>query len=416
MGKNKGQAPKKPTGPDTKTKQPGDPAKEPEFKTPEEIAAEEQPDKASKLGDDVGALALAAGHAKRAKHKFKEVGLKLWPSTKKQKIIGGIVAGLIIILSVVAVLAIKNWLKDDVASTNPEPKQIVTSNLTGLEVDEKINQRKVIAMMVENSPDARPQASLNEAGVVFEAISEGGITRFCALYLDNMPDYMGPVRSVRPYYVNWLAGFDAAVGHAGGSGEGLAQIARLKVADLDYTKASGYQRVSDRFAPHNLYADLKQLQKAAKQKGFKPSQFEGFKRKPEIKNTGKIKVKNIQFNVSSGLYNATFKYDKKSNSYKRYMAGQPHKDHRSGKPIKPKVVIGLITNYSQSGIYSVYRTSGKGKILVFQDGKVQAGTWKKKSHQKPLQFFDKQGKSIRLNPGMAWITALAGMGEAKYGP
>jgi hypothetical protein len=415
MGKNKGPQAGKADEPDTKTNK-AKPTKEPGFKTPEEVAERDKTGKASMYGSDVGAVALAAGHVKRAKHKFKEVGLKLWPSTRRQKIIGGIIVGVLIILGIFAAMALAGWFKDDIDSYNPPPKKIVTSNLTGLKVDSKINKRKVIAMMIENSPDARPQAGLNKAGVVFEAIAEGGITRYCALYLDNMPGYVGPVRSVRPYYVNWLAGFDAAVGHAGGSAEGLAQVARLNVKDLDYTKAGGYNRVSDRFAPHNLYADLKTLQKEAKKKGFKSSKFEGFKRKPELSNTGKAKVKSIRFNISSDLYNVAFKYNKKTNSYKRYLAGQPHKDHRSGKAIRPKVVIGLITNYSQSGIYSVYRTVGKGQVLIFQDGKVQKGTWKKKDPKKALRFFDKKGQPIRLNPGQTWITALAGKGEARYGP
>lgn len=395
---------------DTKTHEPSK-SKEPKFKTPEEVAAEDKQATGPRKGFGASTLALLVGkHARKTKHKFKELGLKLWPSTKKQKIIGGIIAVLVIILGIVAVFAIRNWLKDDVESYNPEPQRIVTSNLTGLEVKESINKRKVIAMMVENSPDARPQSSLSKAGVVFEAIAEGGITRFCALYLDNMPGYLGPVRSVRPYYVNWLAGFDAAVGHAGGSAEGLAQVARLKVSDLDYTKVFAYQRVGSRIAPHNLYANLKKLQK-----GRKASDFKGFKRKPAVANTGKAKVRNIRFDISSGLYNSRFVYSKKTNDYKRFMAGQPHKDQATGKAIRPDVVIGLITNYSQSGIYSVYRTTGKGKILVFQDGKVQKGTWKKKSPKAPLRFYDQKGGSLLLNPGQTWITALASKGEAKYG-
>ncbi len=383
---------------------------EPKFKTPEEVAASDQ-------SGSSGAVAIVAGHARKVKHKFKELGLKLWPSTKRQKIIGGIIAAAVIILGVIAVYAILNWLKDDVVSNNPAPQEIVTSKLTGLEVDEKVNKRTVLAMMIENSPDARPQSGLSEAGVVFEAIAEGGITRFCALFLDNQPKYLGPVRSVRPYYVNWLHGFDAAVGHAGGSGDGLAQVAMLKVLDLDYTKADAYWRVSDRYAPHNLYTNLQKLHEVARQQGAKTSNFQGFKRKPELENTGKTKVRTINFTLSAPLYDPSFKYDKKSNSYKRYLAGLPHIDRNTGNVIRPKVVIGLITDYSQNGIYSVYRTLGKGKAYVFQNGKLEIGTWKKSSPRAPLRFFDASGKNpLRLIPGQTWITALTGKGDVKYGP
>jgi hypothetical protein len=381
------------------------PPKEPPFKTPETVASEEAGAEA-KLGK------------KKMRHKFKEVGLKLWPSTKKQKIIGGIIAALILILGVIGVLALKNYLdrRDLQPVSMSPPKTTEPSKLTGVEIDPKLNKRRVIAIMLENSPDARPQAGLIDGGVVFEAIAEGGITRYCALYLEDMPKYIGPVRSVRPYYVSWLAGFDAAVAHAGGSGAGLAAVDRLKIKDLDYTKNNAYQRVSDRFAPHNLYTSIQALDKAIRDNKWKGSNFEGFNRKVELKNLGKTPVKRISFDISSGEnYDTKYVYDKKTNSYKRYLAGRPHKDHKSGKVIQPKVVIAMITSYSQDGIYSVYRTLGKGPVLVFQDGKVERGIWKKAKSKKPLQFFDKSGKeSLRLNPGQTWVTAVKGAGEVKY--
>ena len=68
----------------------------------------------------------------------------------------------------------------------PEPAPVPTtkpSRLTGVEVAIKLNKRPVTGIMIENSPDARPQAGLLDAGVVYEAIAEGGITRFLAVYL-----------------------------------------------------------------------------------------------------------------------------------------------------------------------------------------------------------------------------------------
>ncbi|MCP5939883.1 DUF3048 domain-containing protein, partial [Klebsiella pneumoniae] len=84
----------------------------------------------------------------------------------------------------------------------PKPTT-VANTLTGLQVAPDVNQRPVTGVMIENSTDARPQSGLDQAGVVFEAIAEGGITRFLALFQDTQPDYVGPVRSSRPYYVQW---------------------------------------------------------------------------------------------------------------------------------------------------------------------------------------------------------------------
>lgn len=409
-----------------------------DFRSPYEIEDDESPpeklennsldSRSSKVhslvDNDVGSVTVGNARKKppkktKGKGSFWDKGLAIWPSSKEHKIIGSSIAAAVIVLGSVGVFALNNALKFQPSAETPIVKKVSKtepSKLTGIKVPKDINKKRVIGIMIENSPDARPQAGLHEAGVVFEAIAEGGITRFHALFLEGDTNYIGPVRSVRPYYAEWSAGFDAAFAHAGGSAEGLAKLRSLKMSDLDYTIAvNAYQRVSDRFAPHNLYTSLKSLRKETKRLKYnRASKFQGFVRKPELSKVGKTPVKNISFNISSELYNVRFVYDKKSNSYKRYMGGAPHKDHRSGTQITPKVVVALVTKYRQSGIYSVYRTQGKGKVLIFQDGKVFKGTWKKSGAKKSLQFFDKNGQTIRLNPGQTWITALTGTSEAKY--
>ena len=136
----------------------------------------------------------------------------------------------------------------------------VASTLSGLPVEPIINARPVVGVMIENSPDARPQSGLDQASVVFEAIAEGGITRFLTLFQDTQPDYVGPVRSVRPYYEQWLLGFDAPIAHVGGSPEALANIKAWGIKDLDQFYNSGsYHRVGSRAAPHNVYASVADL-------------------------------------------------------------------------------------------------------------------------------------------------------------
>src|SRR5690606_30510274 len=122
-----------------------------------------------------------------------------------------------------------------------EPPKPTTepSRLTGLQVDPDINKRHVTGVMIENSPDARPQSGLQEADIVFEAIAEAGITRFLALYQDTEPKHIGPIRSARPYYLDFLMPFDAGYAHVGGSPTALQQIRQLKIKDLDQFANSG---------------------------------------------------------------------------------------------------------------------------------------------------------------------------------
>src|SRR5690625_4585473 len=53
--------------------------------------------------------------------------------------------------------------------------------LTGIETNDDIDHR-VIGVMINNHPAARPQSGLSKADIVFEILAEGSTTRFLALF------------------------------------------------------------------------------------------------------------------------------------------------------------------------------------------------------------------------------------------
>ncbi len=298
-----------------------------------------------------------------------------------------------------------------------EPKPTV-SVMTGLPVEDEVNKRTVTGAMIENSPDARPQAGLVAADVVYEAVAEGGITRFLALFHDDEPKYVGPIRSARPYYLDWVKPFHAGLAHVGGSPLALQLIKNHRVRDLDqFHNPSAYERISSRYAPHNMYSGIDKLNQLEKQKNFTPDNFTSFERKESKGETPpSIKAGQINFALSGPLYNAQFDFSKKENKYLRSQAGRKHLDDKSGKQIQPDVVIALITTKGQDGIYSTYRTRGTGSILVFQDGQVIKGKWSKKTIDTQLQFTTAGGQPLQLNPGKVWITVLGSTSDVKYKP
>lgn len=299
----------------------------------------------------------------------------------------------------------------------PKPEPIY-SPLTGVAVTKEQSELPVTGIMIENSPDARPQSGLNQAGVVFEAIAEGGITRFLTLWQEAQPDYVGPVRSVRPYYVDWLEGFDAAIAHVGGSAEALAKIKSDGVKDLDQFYNTGpYHRVNNRYAPHNMYTSVPALVDLQKSKGWTKSTFTGFPRKAEQPSDAPT-ARGINITISGAQYNVHYDYDVKTNTYLRVLAGKPHTDERSKAQIAPKVVVALVVPYSihADGIHSVYQTIGSGKVFVFQDGLVTEGTWEKSNSKSQITFKDAAGKPIKLNAGQTWITATSIANNVTYQP
>lgn len=371
----------------------------------------------SLVKNDIGAITTGSRNPVRIKkhvHKFVSVGMSLWPSTKKQKLAGGLIVACLLVIGGGGVYALTKYLSKSPTPAAPvvqkkeeAPKTSEPSRLTGVEIPIELNKRPVTAIMIENSPDARPQSGLKDAGIVFEAIAEGGITRFNALFLESQPDYIGPVRSVRPYYIDLFFPFDASIVHAGGSAEGLAKLRALGVKDIDHgPNAGAFRRVSNRYAPHNLYTSMAALDAVNQQRGYTTSNFTSWERKKEAPGQAP-KAKNITFALSGPLYNPTFVYDPAANHYLRHEGGKPHTDERSGAQLAPKVVIALVMGYSKNGIYSVYQTSGTGEMYVFQDGQIQKGTWKKGDSKSQFEFLDTSGNKLALNPGQTWVTLVS---------
>lgn len=297
----------------------------------------------------------------------------------------------------------------------PEAPKTVASPMTGLEVSPEIAKKQVTAIMIENGVDARPQAGLLQADMVFEAVAEGGITRFVSLYQDSSPDHVGPIRSARPYYVEIAKTFDAAFVHAGGSDDGLAKINELDVKDMSAFEENGtYTRINYRAAPHNLYSSIEKLNARQTALGYTSSSYTPWKRKNDSAQTPSMST--ITFSVSSPLYNPSFTYDATTNSYLRSQNGEAHTDEKSGKQINPKVVLAIVTAKGQQGIYSTYRTTGSGEIRVFQDGIVSEGTWAKESSTAPFVFKDKNGLEFNFNKGQIWTTFLGSTGNITTAP
>jgi len=292
----------------------------------------------------------------------------------------------------------------------PEPEPIkYYSPLSGnLVDDEAATKQAVTAIIIENSPDARPQSGLKQSGVVFEAIAEGGITRFVAIYQETKPQLIGPVRSVRMYYVDWLAAFNASVAHIGGSAAALAEVRNGKYRDIDqFFNPGTYWRASDRYAPHNVYTSFKNLDALNKAKGYTTSKFTGFTREDSTAAAEPTASK-INVTISSNSYNSAYTYNTKKNSYDRSMGGVAHIDREDGR-ISPRVVIVMAVNERtvfEDGYRQQIDTIGSGKAWVFQNGTVTKATWEKKSKTSQITFTDADKKDIPLARGQTWITAV----------
>ena len=299
------------------------------------------------------------------------------------------------------------------AKKAPKTAEKYYSHLNGIEVASKADLSKpVTAIMIENSPDARPHSGLKQAEVVYEAIAEGGITRFLTIFQQHKPQLIGPVRSLRMYYVDWLAPYQASVAHVGGSHASLQEIRNGKYRDIDqFFNGSSYWRANDRRPPHNVYTSFEKLDALNAGKGYKSSQFTSFAR-ADGKASDKPNAVNIDINFSSSWYNTHYDYDKASNTYLRSIGGQASNDREEGR-LAPSVVIALHVNETtvmEDGWRQSIVTTGTGTATVFQNGTAAEYTWRKNDRFSPLELIDAAGKPVALNRGQTWIAAVPNSG------
>lgn len=286
------------------------------------------------------------------------------------------------------------------------------SPLTGLAVAPEAADRPITGVVIENHPDARPQSGLQDAGVVYEANAEGGITRFLTFFQDQRPATVGPVRSLRTYFIDWALEFNAPVAHAGGSAEALSLVVPLGMKDINaLSSASGsFYRTKDRYAPHNLYTNSDRLDALNVRLGFaKPASFTVSPRKADVPNTAPPHP-NIHIEYSYAGYQVDYKYDSTTNDYARSLAGKPHLDRNTGKQIRVKnVVIEMMptTTGTSNGTPTVsMKTVGRGQGWVLRDGGVVPVTWSKDSHNARTKLLDAAGVDVPLNAGNTWYSIV----------
>lgn len=339
--------------------------------------------------------------------------LKQWIRTHRR---WSLVIGGILLIALASGVAAWVWhattppvVEPPVATPAPKPKPKHYSRLTGVEVkNEAATTAQVTAIMIENSPAARPHSGLKEAGVVYEAIAEAGITRYLALYQESKPKKIGPVRSLREYNVDWLTPYKPSVAHVGGSAAALRLVRGSGYRDIDeFFNTNTYWRASDRAAPHNVYTSFERIDALNKQRGYTKSDFKSFER-TDGKPAKTPNATNIRINFSSDLYNTRYTYNPKNNTYNRHLAGAPHKDREKG-TITPSVVVAMWVDertVMQDGAREEIKTSGSGKAVVFQNGTATNVTWRKKNRNAPLELLDADKKPLELVRGQTWIAAV----------
>lgn len=280
---------------------------------------------------------------------------------------------------------------------------------TGIGVDHKLENRPIM-VMVNNHPKARPQSGLDKADIVYEILAEGEVTRFVAIYQSQKPEVIGPVRSIRPYYIQVGAGFDAVMVHAGGSQDALETLAHSDYSAINEISNGAYfWREKFRKAPHNLYTDLEHIEKAMRDKGMREkSELPYFPFLPadtEIVEGEPATQINVTFHSA---YKASYQYDAKTKQYLRLTEGKPHVDLTTNQQLS--VTNLLVVSAKHRVLDNEGRRSvdviGPGDGYLFQQGKARKIKWKRSGGVIRAYTDISFTEELPLLPGNTWINMV----------
>ncbi len=287
--------------------------------------------------------------------------------------------------------------------------EAVARKIDGVEVPFSKDNNFLMALMIDNHSDARPPSGLSKAHLVFEAEVEGGITRIMGIFSSGQDlEEIGPIRSARPYFVDWARELSALYAHVGGSPDALVKIQQDKILDInEFFNGKYFWRDHNKPMPHNVYTSSEKLEqylsdKSADHNRFIPWFFkedEKFEKRP---GSGSIKI-----DYSLGMYKVEWKYNKENNNYLRYVAGDQYKE-KDGMAVEAKNILIQVAEAHEldDKLRLEMNNIGDGESLICMDGKCEPGTWEKKHPSDRTRFYGEDGREVMFNAGMTWIQVV----------
>lgn len=274
--------------------------------------------------------------------------------------------------------------------------------------------KRTLAVMIDNVGDAIPQTSLNEAMIVYEAIVEGGLTRFLAIYKDPQIDTIGPVRSARPYFIDYAMENDSIYIHYGGSPKALDEVQKLNIDSINglYSPGNVYRRTNQKAAPHNALVDVKEIWKYAESQKMRTTtkernvlNYNTDETEIELTNGTVANTVNIPYSTSK----VKFVYNAEKQIYERYVGNKLQKDWLTGEALTTKnIIVTFAKNYStneegKTNYRQALENIGNLDGYYITNGKVEKIKCKKTTRGGKTVYQDLTGNEIKVNDGNTYI-------------
>ena len=305
------------------------------------------------------------------------------------------------------------------------PKGKMRSYLSGQIVDEKIGNRRPLAIMLNNLEAAQPMSGISYADVVYEFVVEGSITRLMGLFenYDDL-DKIGSIRSCREYFVYTALEFDSIYMHFGQAAYAVEILGKDYVDNLNGLGEAGdtcFYRTTDRQAPHNVYTSKAGIDAGIKKLGYRTDHYDGFRRKflfcgldEEVTNGGGEEATYMAPNYK--INKPWFQYNADTGKYDRYQYGAAQIDEHTGETLSYDNVIFQYNKWVQldEKDYLAFDCHAGGVIQYFTKGRYVVGTWRKDITDvkdgnvdlAPVRYYDLDGNEIEINNGKTFICVI----------
>ena len=274
--------------------------------------------------------------------------------------------------------------------------------LTGLpDTDGAAQGRPALTVKVDNADfeNVRPQTGLDRADVVYEEVTEDGITRFAAIFQSQVPAEVGPIRSVRSIDPDLVTPIGGVFAYSGGAQTNVEKLLQAPVNSVDESAAGDAMfRVDTKDAPHNLFGRVQLLFDKGGQPVPPPPLFQYVE---EAETVAGEPTAAFTVGFAPG-YAPTYSYDATTRTWLRDIGGVPFV-MSDGPQIAPTNVIVQFTEYTGGGEGVVL---GEGDAWIFSDGQLVRGRWVRPAVEQPAQYVDAAGQPINLVPGTTWVELL----------
>ena len=307
-----------------------------------------------------------------------------------------------------------------VPSATPNATPAATFNrgiadLSGARVDDALAHRLPIFVLIDDNRVARPQSGFNGASVVYQAPADGGETRYMLVFQEGESRDIGPVRSGRSYFIHWASETRGAIAHYGGdkiSRDYFKAHDGELFTDIDALRTTGkpFHRISSRSAPHNAYTSSSAL-RAVIPALHGPAQMPAeLARRPFVdpavlgKRGGR---QTIRIPYRTGVVG--YVYDRGRDLYLRSLDGRAQVDPTDHHRVTARNVVVLFMSFHTDSRIEpgharpVLGAIGSGKALIFREGRLVVGTWKKDTETALTRLFDAAGAEIALVRGRTFF-------------